>query len=265
MGTYREETLRARAGGSSAAAPLGRTVDGAGEGRDSRLKKVLWAALVAFFGVGLWWRHVERRRPRPFPSWLSPLLETPAMEAVAGSSRILDGLDLVPGMRVLDVGCGTGRVTVPAASRVGPGGEVVALDVQLSMLQRLKARADASGLENIRPVLGVIGQGALERDAFDRALLVTVLGEVPEPEAALRETYAALKTGGVLSVSEVIPDPHYQSRRTVRRLAGAVGLRPRHHYGSRLAYTTQFVKPTRMGGKGGGDGEVGERRYGEHR
>lgn len=243
----------------------GSTVDGAAEGRNSRLRKVLWVALVTFFGVDSWWRHVERRRWRPFPWWLSPLLETPAMEAVAGSSRILDSLDLVPGMRVLDVGCGPGRVTVPAARRVGPSGEVVALDVQPPMLQRLKARADASGLGNIRPVLSRIGQGALERNAFDRALLVTVLGEVPDREAALREMYAALKTGGVLCVSEVIPDPHYQSRRTVRRLAGAVGFRPRRHYGNWLAFTAQFVKPTRIGGTGGGDVEVGERPYGEHR
>lgn len=238
----------------------GDTVDGAEKAGDSRLKKVLWVALVTFFGVGFCWRHVERRRSRPFPSWLSPLLESPAMEAVAGSSRILDGLDLVPGMRVLDVGCGPGRVTVAAARRVGPGGEVVALDVQPAMLQKLKERADASGLGNIRPVLSGIGQGALERNAFDRALLVTVLGEVPNREAALREMYAALKTGGVLSVSEVILDPHYQSRRTVRRLAGAVGFRPYRHYGNWLAFTTEFVKPTRrIGGTGGGDVEVGER------
>ena len=188
------------------------------------------------------------------------------MEVVAGSSRILDSLDLVPGMRVLDVGCGPGRVTVPAARRVGPGGEeVVALDVQPSMLRELKERADASGIGNIRLVLSGIGQGALERNAFDRALLVTVLGEVPDREAALREMYAALKTGGVLSVSEVILDPHYQSRRTVRRLAEAVGFRPCRHYGNWLAFTTQFVKPTGIGGTEGGNVGGGEQPYGEHR
>ena len=229
------------------------------------MKKVLWGVLGTFIGVGFWWRHFERRRSRPFPSWLSPLLETPAMEAVAGNSRILDNLDLVPGMQVLDVGCGPGRVTVPAARRVGPGGEVVALDVQPSMLQKLKERADAYGLGNIRLVLSGIGQGALESNAFDRALLVTVLGEVPDREAALREMYAALKTGGVLSVSEVILDPHYQSRRTVRRLAEAVGFRPCRHYGNRLAFTKQFVKPARIGGTEGGNVGGGEQPYGEHR
>lgn len=60
---------------------------------------------------------------------------------------------------------------------------------------------------------------------FDRAWLVTVLGEVPAREAALREVYKALKLGGVLSIAEVIPDPHYQNQSTVRRLAEGAGFR----------------------------------------
>jgi predicted methyltransferase len=59
----------------------------------------------------------------------------------------------------------------------------------------------------------------------------------------LQEIFAALKPGGVLSVTEVIFDPHFQSRGTVAKLAGAVGLRERAFFGNRFAYTLHFEKP----------------------
>ena len=76
------------------------------------------------------------------------------------------------------------------------------------------------------PIVGAaLGAGHLERDAFDRAFLVTVLGEVPEPERALREIYESLKPGGILSVTEVLPDPDYLPRGRLRRLVEGAGFR----------------------------------------
>ncbi len=137
----------------------------------------------------------------------------------------LDRLDLSPGMRVIDVGCGPGRLTIPVAKALEPDGEVVALDIQEGMLERLRRRTDAAGLKNIQPIQGGIGQVEIESNSFDRALLVTVLGEIPDREAALREIYRVLKPGGVLSVTEIFPDPHYQTRSTVRTLCETAGFR----------------------------------------
>lgn len=74
-------------------------------------------------------------------------------------------------------------------------------------------------------------------------MLVTVLGEIPDREAALRTIFAALKPGGLLSVTEIVFDPHFQSRATVTRLACAAGLEERAFYGNRLAYTLNLRKP----------------------
>lgn len=68
-----------------------------------------------------------------------------------------------------------------------------------------------------------MGEGKLTHNRFDRVLLVTVLGEIPDREAALGENLAALKPGGILSVTEIIFDPHFQRLSTVNRLANAVG------------------------------------------
>jgi len=108
---------------------------------------------------------------------LSFLLENPFVDRVESAELLLDRLDLQPAMRVLDVGCGPGRVSLPAARCVGQAGEVVALDIQDEMLRRAQSRAQPRAIGNIRFVRAGAGQGALAPGRFDRALLVTVLGD----------------------------------------------------------------------------------------
>jgi ubiquinone/menaquinone biosynthesis C-methylase UbiE len=196
-------------------------------------------AIATFVGLG----YAVRRHPSPCPSSLIVLLENRWMEKRAGSTTLLDRAGVGPGMRILDVGCGPGRLSLPAAVRVGLEGEVVALDIQPSMLQVLEARMAERGVTNVRTVLAGAGDGKVERGAFDRVLLVTVLGEIPDGPRALREAFDALKPGGLLSVTEVLPDPHYQSRATVRRLAEQAGLEFVESFGNVLAFTLNFVKP----------------------
>lgn len=198
-------------------------------------------------GVGLGavvcWRFAVRRHTLPCPSWLSWLLENPLMNSVAGADEILARLGVEPGMRVLDVGCGPGRLTLPAARRVGAGGQVTALDIQSEMLRRTRLKLQAAHLDNVQLVQAAVGQGKVEPNTFDRALLVTVLGEIPDRNAALAEIFQALKPGGILSVTEVLPDPHYQPLSTVRRLAAEAGFEERAHFGSLPAFTVHLQKP----------------------
>lgn len=198
--------------------------------------------VVGLFSGALWWRSASRRRSVPCPTWLGWLLTNPYTNAVAGADVILDRLRLAPGMRVLDVGTGTGRLAIPAAERVGPTGEVVALDVQRGMLERVRSAAAVRGLTNILTVEASIDSESPIQGAFDRALLVTVLGEIPDQERAMRALHAALRPDGVLSVTEMLPDPHYQSRRAVRRLAERAGFRLERTHGSWLAFTMNFTK-----------------------
>ena len=197
-------------------------------------------AIVAW----LVWRFASRRHALPCPVWLRWLVEmdNPFTETNR-ADVILQHLELQPGMSVLDIGCGPGRLTIPAARQVGPQGEVVAIDLQPGMLRRAQEKAQAAGLTNIRFLQAGVGDGKLEVGLADRALLVTVLGEIPDREAALCEVFAALKPGGILSVTEIIFDPHYQSRGTILRLAGVVGFRERAFFGNRIAFTLNLEKP----------------------
>lgn len=189
------------------------------------------------------WRLVSRRRSLPCPVWLRWLVELDNPFFRTNRAGVIVGhLGLQPGMSILDAGCGPGRLTIPIAQCVGEGGEVVAMDIQSGMLDRVQERARAANLTNIRLLHAGIGEGRLGRNRFDRALLVTVLGEIPDREAAVKEIFDALKPGGILSVTEIIFDPHFQRRSAVARLAGNTGLRKKAIYGSRIAYTMNFEK-----------------------
>lgn len=185
----------------------------------------------------------QRRRPIPLPPSLSFLLENPITEAVAGADVILGRLDLAPGMKVLDAGCGPGRLTLDLARAVGSEGEIVALDNQRRMLERLRRRLEVAGLDNVNTRLACLGCGALEEAAFDRVVLVMVLGELRNKREALREFYAALKPGGLLSVTEVVGDPDYRLPGTILREAEVAGFQTQHLFAGFPTYTLNLLKP----------------------
>jgi 2-polyprenyl-3-methyl-5-hydroxy-6-metoxy-1,4-benzoquinol methylase len=202
------------------------------------------AAGILLAAGGLAWRIASRRASLPCPVWLGWMveMENPFFK-VHHTREIIGHLQLQPGMQVLDLGCGPGRLAVPAAREVGPEGRVTAMDIQSGMLQRAQERARAAGADNIRFLEAGAGEGKIERGRYDRALLVTVLGEIPDREAALRELFGALKPGGILSITEVIADPHFQGAGAVRRQAESAGFAEKDFFGNRFAYTLNLEKP----------------------
>jgi len=193
------------------------------------------ALVVIIFVV---WQLASRRFSLPCPVWLRWMVELDnPFTRTNRAAAIIEHLDPRPGMAVLDLGCGPGRLAIPLAGRVGHDGRVVAVDLQAGMLDRVRHKAKAAGAENIELLHAGAGEGKLERGRFDRALLVTVLGEIPDRLAALKEVFEALKPGGLLVVTEVIFDPHFQRRSTIRRLATEAGFRLRAIHGNRIAYT----------------------------
>ena len=207
-----------------------------------RARRIL-GALGLLAAIALAWRVASRRRALPCPVGLSWWLESSLADRLAGTRATLDRIGLRPGQRVLEVGPGPGRLLIPAARRVLPGGEVVGLDIQPGMIARLEARAAREGLTNLTAVVGDATAASFAPESFDVVYLCTVLGEIRDREAALRECYRVLKPGGTLSVTEILPDPHYQPRATVQELAGAAGFRPTAVYRGWNRYTANFTRP----------------------
>jgi ubiquinone/menaquinone biosynthesis C-methylase UbiE len=213
------------------------------------MRKIFCAILAASAAIvigSLWWRRESQRRQLPCPAWLAWLLENPFMDTVAGTQATLDHIGVRPGERLLDVGSGPGRLAIPAAQRAGPHGSVTAVDVQPEMLARLRQRAARAGVANIEPhLMDISAENNLDPESYDRAWLVTVLGEIPDKAAALRNIYHALRPGGTLSITEILPDPHYQRYSLVMQLGQSAGFEPAGHWGNFLSFTQNFVKPER--------------------
>jgi 2-polyprenyl-3-methyl-5-hydroxy-6-metoxy-1,4-benzoquinol methylase len=201
--------------------------------------------LIVFVGIIVIIRRSSSNRSSiPCPTWLSWLVELDNPLFRNNSARqIIQHLALKSGMKVLDFGCGPGRLTIPIAKQIGSDGEVTAFDIQPGMLQRVQAKVQAEHLGNIQFIQGAAGEGKLGHNLFDRALLVTVLGEIPNQETAMQEIFNSLKPGGVLSVTEVIADPHFQRRPNVTQLAVSVGFVEKAFWGNRFSFTINFEKP----------------------
>jgi ubiquinone/menaquinone biosynthesis C-methylase UbiE len=200
---------------------------------------VIGTVILIFVG----WRWASRVWSLPCPSLVGWALESAFYGRITGAEKPVERIGLKPGQRVLEVGPGPGRLLIPAARRVLPGGEVVGIDIQPGMIERLKERSKAANITNLTAILGDATQPIVAEATFDLAFLVTTLGEIPDRAAALVQCFRALKSGGVLSISEMLPDPYYQSKTTVKRLAEAAGFWLQSVEGGMWLFTANFVKP----------------------
>ncbi len=113
-------------------------------------------------------------------------------------------LDLKPGSRGLEVGCGAGTVTLVLARTVGPDGHVTGLDQDADLLTLSRARAREEGLST-RIALEKGDMKALpwEAGAFDWLVSVDCAGYAPtvEPRPLVRELARVLKPGGIMGLA----------------------------------------------------------------
>lgn len=205
---------------------------------------LLIGAICLVIIIAIFWRLSSNRTSIPCPSWLGWLVEldNPFLRSNRASA-IISHLELRPGMKVLDFGCGPGRLTIPVARQIQLSGSVTAYDIQPAMLERVRAKSIREDLNNIDFVQGTSGEGKLGNNQYDRALLVTVFGEIPDKETLLNEIFNSLKPNGWLSVTEVITDPHFQTRVKVMGLAKNTGFMEKGFFGNAISYTAIFEKP----------------------
>lgn len=111
---------------------------------------------------------------------------------------LLQCLALTGGESVLEIGCGTGAVTLPLAEAVGEHGRVVAVDISEPMLGAARQRVQESGMHNVTLLAGDAQVMALEPAAFDVATSRMGVMFFADPVAAFRNIRGALKPGGRL-------------------------------------------------------------------
>ena len=137
--------------------------------------------------------------PSFFLRFLDEANKQPAV--LAWKKSILQGLNLKPGMRVLDVGCGIGTDTLGLAELVGPGGLVTGVDFSDSLIAEAVRRAANRNL----PLNFEVGDAQTLRfpdGSFDAVRTERMLMHVPSPSKALAEMSRVLRPGGRMSIQD---------------------------------------------------------------
>ena len=197
-------------------------------------RAVALGAAAALAGAALWWRKNPSACPYSQRFWVE------APHPFITRERLRSILEPVPGERMLEVGPGTGYYTLPAAEWLEPGGRLDVLDVQQEMLDHTLRRADEAGISGITPARADAREMPYEDDTFDAAYLITVLGEIPDQDAALRELRRVVRPGGRIVVGELFGDPHMVTFRALRSRAAAAGLSVDRTLGGRLWHFTRL-------------------------
>lgn len=119
--------------------------------------------------------------------------------------KIVEDLDLKPGMAVADFGCGSGHYSIEAAKKVGKSGKVYAIDIQQDMLGFVRSQAKIEGFSNIETIwtdLETPEATRLAPSTVDLVFISNILFQAEEKNKVLEEASRILKSGGRAVVTE---------------------------------------------------------------
>ena len=110
---------------------------------------------------------------------------------------------LKPGLRVLDLGCGPGTLSIGLAAAIAPG-ELYGVDMEPSQVDLARSIAEAGGYDNTTFQVGDVTELSFDDDSFDVVHGHSILAHVPDTQAVLVEAKRVLKPGGLVSIREWI-------------------------------------------------------------
>jgi ubiquinone/menaquinone biosynthesis C-methylase UbiE len=119
-----------------------------------------------------------------------------------GPKKILESAGIRSGMKVLEIGCGTGFFTIPAAKMLGKDGSLIAMDMLPASIETVAKKVQQASLSNVVQVIkGDALETKLEKESLDE---VIIFGVIPAPmlpmEKLVGEMHRILRSGGVMAV-----------------------------------------------------------------
>jgi ubiquinone/menaquinone biosynthesis C-methylase UbiE len=191
--------------------------------------------MLAIAAGWLWWRRNPSACPYSQRFWVE------APHPFITRARLREALEPRAGERMLEVGPGTGYYSLDVAGWISPGGSLDVLDIQQEMLDHTMRRAVEAGVANITASQADARELPYADDSFDAAYLVTVLGEIPDQDAALRELHRVIRPGGRLVVGELMGDPHMVTLGKLRERGEAAGFRFERRVGNAIGFFARFA------------------------
>jgi ubiquinone/menaquinone biosynthesis C-methylase UbiE len=137
-------------------------------------------------------------------------LYMPYVPVVHGSEpdeveRLVEWLDIEPGMAIADVGAGDGRFAFALAARVGPAGRIYATELSGSQLESMRRAVAEQGLENVTIIEAGETHTGLPDACCDAVFSRNVYHHLTAPEAINADTRRALRPGGRLLIIDFEP------------------------------------------------------------
>jgi ubiquinone/menaquinone biosynthesis C-methylase UbiE len=205
---------------------------------------VLLIIILCFF---LWIfvivRILRKIHKFPIPAFATRLIDNAWRRKFLQKPKLIaERMNLKPGMIVLEIGPGKGSYTKAVAEKVLPNGKVYAIDIQEAVIKRLQERIEREQITNIIPKVVDTYNLSFEDETMDRIFSIACLPEISEPVRALKEYNRVLKVGGILSLSELLPDSDYPLRKTEKKWAKEVGLEFLEGFGNFFVYQLNFIK-----------------------
>ena len=148
------------------------------------------------------------------------------------TERLLRAAGVRRGMHVLDLGCGSGDVSMLAAALVGPNGLILGVDHDPAALETARNRAWRADLDQVYFLDSAIEALKKEEGPFDAVVGRNILAHVADPVAAVRQAARMLRPGGVMAFHE--PSP------AVMQILSDAGLQSAELFGEATAGWPQF-------------------------
>lgn len=205
--------------------------------------RILGLVVGAFVLVSLVERLRRRYQRGPAPTWANIWLDSPLRRWIDPVNRFLAWGNFLSGQVVLEIGPGPGYFTPHIARQVAAQGCVVALDINALLLRRALSAVQRVGLSAL--VHGVRADALalpLGGDRVDRALLVTVSGEISDRMVLFRELHRVLRPGGMVLIGEVWSDPGFSPSSRIQAWAAAAGFTAVQRYGRPWHYALLLRK-----------------------
>ena len=211
------------------------------------LRNILFVLLIIvaifLFYLFVLLKIIRKLHHFPIPTFAVRFIDNPIRRRFIQKPELIAvRMKLEPGMKILEIGPGRGTYTKAVAEQILPHGKVYAIDIQESIIEKLKNRIKEENISNVIPKVDDAYNLSFEDESIDRIFAVACLPEIPDPVKVLKEFKRVLKKDGLISLCELFIDPDYPLRRTEKKWANNAGLIFTEQFGNFFSYQLNFGK-----------------------
>jgi ubiquinone/menaquinone biosynthesis C-methylase UbiE len=154
-------------------------------------------------------RHSDELHASGLAFWMiSVMHDNPLLPHLRNPYRSPEIAGLKPGHKAVEVGCGPGFFTIPAAKIVGEKGLIYAIDVNHRAINRVEEKIRKFELSNIKPILGNAAKCGLQDSSIDLAFIFGLRYVAGGLSNLVSEMHRILKAGGILSFEKTMGSDH---------------------------------------------------------